>query len=441
MKKKLNIQLILMTIVIIFFTLTLTVIEFYKLFEREVIENLKTISNVIIATDGSYETDNIIEFSKKDNVRITVVKADGIVEFDSLAEAGEMDNHKNRPEVLKAFEKGEGSSVRKSKTLEKSTFYYAVAIDNDTVLRIAKEAISIWNMLKQVCPSIGCLIVVIVVLCIISSNIITKNIIKPIGEIARDIDHCGSISVYKELTPFINTIKEQHEDILKSARMRQDFTANVSHELKTPLTSICGYAELIENGMTTEEDTKKFVGQINKNANRLLNLINDIIELSHLDSNNKKYALSKVDLYEIAKKCVDSLQINAKRNDVSIYIEGSPSIIMGNNQLLEELVYNLCDNAIRYNNKYGIVKVFVTNYNDKVVLRVKDNGIGISKDNQERIFERFYRVDKSRSKVKGGTGLGLAIVKHILAQHDAGIKVESELNKGSEFIVTFSKEN
>ena len=167
MKKKLNIQLILMTIVIIFFTLTLTVIEFYKLFEREVIEDLKTISNIIIAADGSYETDNIIEFSKKDDVRITVVKADGIVEFDSLAEAGEMENHKNRPEVLEAFEKGEGSSVRKSKTLEKSTFYYAVAIDNDTVLRIAKETISIWNILKQVYPSIGCLIVVLVVLCII----------------------------------------------------------------------------------------------------------------------------------------------------------------------------------------------------------------------------------------------------------------------------------
>lgn len=441
MKKKLNIQLLLMTTMIIFSTLIIITIEFYKLFENEVIENLKTYSHIITATDGGYETDKIAEVCKKDNIRITVIKSNGNVEFDTDIFISELDNHIERPEVIEALKNGEGSCIRESDTSGKNTFYYALAIQEGKVLRISKETISIWDIASKVLPVISVIMVVLFGLCLISSRIIIASIVKPIEKIAKDIDYSSSISVYKELTPFVNTIKEQHENILKSVRMRQEFTANVSHELKTPLTAISGYAELIENGMTTMEDTKKFVGQIKKNANRLLTLINDIIELSKLDSGNKDYTFSKVDLYEIAKGCIENIQINARKYDVSIYLEGSSAMIMGNEQLLEELITNLCENAIKYNRKNGTVKVFVTNYKETVVLKVKDTGIGISKDDKERIFERFYRVDKSRSKTIGGTGLGLAIVKHILIQHDAKIEVNSELGEGSEFIVTFINEH
>ena len=180
--------------------------------------------------------------------------------------------------------------------------------------------------------------------------------------------------------------------------MRQEFTANVSHELKTPLTSISGYAELIENGMATEKDIARFAHEIHHNATRLLNQINDIIHLSELDVADKQLQTEPVNLYQIAENCVEMIQVNARKHDVSINFDGIPSLVMGDRGLLEEVVYNLCDNAIRYNNNGGSVNVTVKPKNDKVVFTVEDTGIGIPKKYQERIFERFYRVDKRDRK-------------------------------------------
>ena len=202
-------------------------------------------------------------------------------------------------------------------------------------------------------------------------------------------------------------IRQQHEDILKSARMRQEFTANVSHELKTPLTAISGYAELIEHGMAGQEDTVRFAGEIHKNASRLLTLINDIIQLSELDSDTNKVEYTDVDLYQVASDCVDMLKMNAEKQDVTMRLCGKPSIVFADRQQMEELVYNLCDNAIRYNRRGGSVTVTVNTEGQTVFLSVKDTGIGIPREHQERVFERFYRVDKSRSKATGGTGLGV----------------------------------
>ena len=226
-------------------------------------------------------------------------------------------------------------------------------------------------------------------------------------------------------------------DILKSARMRQDFTANVSHELKTPLTAISGYAELMENGMVPPEEIGSFAQKIEKNARRLLSLINDIIRLSELDSSNTQLLVEKFDLFEEAQICVENMQIYAEKNDVTITYEGGHQEITANREMINELINNLCANAIRYNKKNGSVKVRVDSSQGHPYISVADTGIGISKEHQKRVFERFYRVDKSRSKQTGGTGLGLAIVKHIVALHDAQLNLESEVGKGTTITVTF----
>ena len=242
---------------------------------------------------------------------------------------------------------------------------------------------------------------------------------------------------YKELVPFLNTIREQHENILMAAKVRQDFTANVSHELKTPLTAISGYAELIENNMVPPEQASHFAKEIQRNSNRLLSLINDIIRLSEIDNGEETTTYESLDLNEVTRDCVGNLRVSAEQRGVTLQYEGEPCQLRANRDMMYELVDNLCENAIRYNNEGGWVCVRVLLEDSRPVLIVEDNGIGIPKDQQERIFERFYRVDKSRSKQTGGTGLGLAIVKHIVALHDANIKLESELGKGTMVRVEF----
>ena len=272
------------------------------------------------------------------------------------------------------------------------------------------------------------------------SRYITNSLVRPIEKLASDIDNVDGIQTYEELVPFITTIQKQHEDILKSAKMRQEFTANVSHELKTPLTSISGYAELIETGLAGEDNIQRFAAEIHRNAKRLLTLINDIIRLSELDADDMEVAFSDVDLYGLAETCVESLRLNAESHGIHIECSGKPCIVHGNKEMLEELLYNLSDNAIRYNRLGGKVQVIIEKENGFPVLIVKDTGIGIPKESQERVFERFYRVDKSRSKQTGGTGLGLAIVKHIVAQHHAKLRLRSEVGVGTEVSVTFSNE-
>ena len=211
----------------------------------------------------------------------------------------------------------------------------------------------------------------------------------------------------------------------------------MSHELKTPLAVISGYSELIENGMAKEADVLRFAGEIHKSSRRLLTLIDDVIRLSELDARECDVEFTMIDLCEIAETCVDMLQIHAESHSVALEFSGTFCPICSERRMLEELVYNLCDNAIRYNREGGKVRVSVEPIKGKAILCVEDTGIGIGKEHQERVFERFYRVDKSRSKLTGGTGLGLAIVKHIVAKNDADMVLESEPGKGTKITVTF----
>ena len=219
-------------------------------------------------------------------------------------------------------------------------------------------------------------------------------------------------------------------------RNRKEFTANVSHELKTPLQSIIGSAELLENGLVKPEDTERFVGNIKKEASRLVALINDIIRLSQLDEDSEP-ATESVDLYELSKEVIEVLSVSAAKRQVNLELKGESCIIKGIRRYLYEIIYNLCDNAIRYNKENGKVIIDVSQKDGNTVLSVTDTGIGIPVEHQSRIFERFYRVDKSHSKETGGTGLGLSIVKHAVAYHGGKIKLDSTVNIGTTITVCF----
>ncbi len=422
----------------ILLTFCLSTVIFYELFKSEVVDELKTYADVIKETQsydqilqGEYDPD-------VDDLRITMIKKTE-KSFTTVLRMQKMENHANRQEVRQALKHGNGKAIRTSDTLDKNTFYYAVRLDDGNVLRVAKESRSIWSVFIKVMPAILILILVILAISKMLSDVLTKSLLLPIEQMSENLDHLEDITTYKELMPFINTIQEQHKNILMNAKMRQEFTANVSHELKTPLTAISGYSELIQNGMTNEEETIRFAGEIHKSAKRLLTLINDTIRLSQLDTSEQKVIYEAIDLYKIAEDCVNMLKFSAENHGITISIHGTNAYLEGNKEMLEEVVYNLCDNAIRYNNEGGKVDVTVKPVKGKIYLCVEDNGIGISKEHQERIFERFYRVDKSRSKSTGGTGLGLAIVKHIIQQHGAHMELTSEKGKGTKIEIEFSK--
>lgn len=440
MKRKINIRLVLIAILAVLASTISTTIVYYNLFQRQIRNDL-SVSAKLLKDTHYFETsdinpDNIDLSTDISELRVTWVDTDGTVLYDNDASTTELGNHSDRPEIQEAFENGVGECVRRSDTMNKNTFYYAVLLDNKTVLRVSTEAGSIWSVFWAVSPMIMLIVIIIVVVCIVLSHMLTRQLIAPIEKMAQNMEDASMEPPYKELVPFASMIRKQHTDILSAAKARQDFSANVSHELKTPLTAISGYAELIEAGMVDEEKQKHFIQEIRKNAQRLLSLINDIIRLSELDRTDSQSAFEKFDLNEIVSECMEALDVNAKNRQVTLEYTGEKCNICGSKEMMRELTDNLVQNAIRYNKPNGSVWVEVHG-GDQPRLVVKDNGIGIPADEQQRIFERFYRVDKSRSKATGGTGLGLAIVKHIVEIHDAKLSLESELGQGTTITVNF----
>ncbi|MFI3237162.1 MAG: ATP-binding protein [Lachnospiraceae bacterium] len=439
MKKKIQNHLMIISTLAILSTMILTSVIFYDLISAQVFSEIRSYANILTSIPAVENYIGNGYHPEEDGIRITIIQADGTVSFDNVAAVTQMENHANRDEVVQAMESGEGKSVRVSATLQKATYYTALLLEDGSVLRVSKDVDSVFFMFVRVIPSILVITGFVILICSILAKILTNAIVDPIKKWANNLHSDDKKEIYVELKPFLDTIEKQHRDIIKAARLRQEFTANVSHELKTPLTSISGYAELIETGMATEENTMRFGKEIHKSANRLLTLINDILELSKLDSDAGESTVEPVDLYELANNCVQMLEFNAKKLQVSIEVEGSSAIVSGNKGMLEEVVFNLCDNATRYNKPGGKVVVTVIDRADTAVLKIIDDGIGISKQHQERVFERFYRVDKSRSKETGGTGLGLAIVKHIISLHHAMLELESEEGHGTQITITFMK--
>ena len=362
--------------------------------------------------------------------RITLLGKDGQVLFDSIENPEEMENHSNRPEFIEAEKQGSGEMVRYSDTLSKQTFYYAVKLKDDQVLRVARTTDSLLVTMLTSFLLLGGLVCVILVIELFLVQKQTRKLIEPINRI--DLEHPLEHVCYEELRPLLfrldqqnRQIQKQLEDLKNAESARKEFTANVSHELKTPLMSISGYAELMMNGMVPPDKMQDFSGRIFHESERLSNLVADIIQLSRLDEKNGETMFEQVDIGELGEDVINNLQNRAAKKKINLEYTGGPAQMQGVRHVLYEMFYNITDNAIRYTPDGGDVKVFVGKLNGKPYFRVEDNGIGIPESEQQRIFERFYRVDKSHSRETGGTGLGLSIVKHGAVLHHAKILLDS----------------
>lgn len=550
LSKKLLKRFSVVAIISILLTAVFSTAAFWFMFSEQEAGDLKTYAQTFthmynVGGEEMLDGNDILK-----TVRITLIDPDGRVLYDSdsSVDLSEIKNHKKRPEVTAALEKGEGSSVRMSATLKSNTYYYAVKTDDGNVLRTAKTVGSIFSVFVSIFPSLLIIILIVFVICIAVSRLATGKIIEPIKKMSENLEE----TPYEELVPLAETINSQQNEIRKqikklqlekdkintliqnmsegfilidmdknvlmsnhsaekfieadgdaitgkslleysrnetvmecvdcaldgegksgdmtindrvlqiitnpvysnnkqngvicliidvsakkkAEKMRREFTANVTHELKTPLTSISGYAEIIASGLAQPDDVQGFAGKIQKESGRLLSLIGDIIELSQLDENSSEENYTAIDLSGVACEVADDLRSHAEKHDIKISVEAEKAVIKGNRNQIYELIYNLCDNAIRYNRPNGTVKITVGNDGGNVFIKVSDTGIGIPKKHHKRIFERFYRVDKSRSKETGGTGLGLAIVKHITECHGGSVTVDSN-EKGTTFTVVF----
>ncbi len=441
MEEKISYRLFLMGFLGLLFTAALCIFVFHKAFTAQAWTGLEQEAELVSA--GYEMTDQqpqeLTHFVTED-LRITLISQDGSVLFESATDQP-MENHLSRPEIKQAISDGVGKDIRDSQTMGYETYYYAVLLPTGEILRVAQDAETIWSIYDSSIPAIVLSCVALMMAAAILAGLLTKALVQPVLDMTEDLDHIQENVPYKELIPFAESIHSDRILRENNEKMRQEFTANVSHELKTPLTSISGYAELIETGIAKPEDVQGFAQKIHVEATRMLQLVNDILQLSKLDSASETGntpAMEVVDLLDMAKECVERQKLNARRAYISLSYLGESAPVRGSRDLLDELCQNLCDNAIRYNRPGGKVQITTACSRDgHCTLTVADNGIGIPKEAQSSVFERFYRVDKSRSKATGGTGLGLAIVKHIARIHGARIKLESQVDEGTTITVTF----
>ena len=433
MERKIQFSLFYMGIITAIIGIVITTFVCYGFFHREVKENLTHECNIVAQCYDKISSPDELERFAQENFRITLIKKDGTVLYESDADAENMSNHLDRPEIVQAIENGTGSDTRYSDTIGTEDYYYAEKLDDGNILRVSIRSGSIFRLFER-----SILIILIVTVCIIAVSMfvsvkLTDKLIAPLKRIPEMLEKNKSpeeMGIYSEIIPLAEEIKTVRSS---QELMRQEFTANVSHELKTPLTSISGYAELIETGLAQGEDCKKFAGNIRTETARLQTLIGDILRLSELDTIASASLDDVVDIAAVAKECKERLTGQAEKKDVRISIHGTSKPIKGNHTELTELIYNLIDNAIKYNRENGNIDITIED--NRFI--IADTGIGMPKESIPRIFERFYRVDKSRSRAKGGTGLGLSIVKHIADRHGAQIDVESTMGVGTTISVNF----
>lgn len=375
------------------------------------------------------------------DVRVTLVGTDGTVLYDNQNSVASMPNHADRPEIAEALSDGTGSAERDSETSGYVSVYRAIRLANGNVLRLAVDrdgaAAAVRHDLLLVCA----VVLVIIAVCWAASRLVADRLVSPI--LAIDPAEPDAAVTYVEIEPLVERISEQVEELRGADLMRREFTSNVTHELKTPLSSISGASELIRDGIARPEDVPEFAGRIYDEAHHMTELVNDILTLSKLDESERSGDASllgtpePVNLLHVAREVATRLAPVAEKTGVSITATGEACVVQGYPRLLDELVYNLCDNAIRYNHEGGWVDVSVSLEDECPLLVVADSGSGIPAEQQAKVFERFYRGEQSRSRETGGTGLGLAIVKHAATLHGAALTLDSEPGRGTTVCVRF----
>lgn len=450
MKSKLFKSIFLATMSVFVLCLSLILGVVYNYFAGRRLQEIKTEAGYLASAVESSGVDFINRFEDDETTRITLVAADGTVLFDNVADSATMGNHGDREEIREALELGEGESTRTSSTLSEKTINYAKRLSDGNVLRVSVTQYTVLTLLANMFTPILLILVVAILLSLFLAFRLAGSVTAPINHI--DLETPDERTVYEELRPLVRRINSQNRQIhaqidqIRAEHNRQDelrreFTANVSHELKTPLTSISGFAEIIRDGMVRPEDIPRFAANIYDEAGRLIVLVGDILKLSKLEDPDTVAPFTPVELYSVCERVVERLRPIADKHHIVLLMRGGPATVSGVPQVLEEIVYNLCDNAVKYNVDHGTVTVGVEEKEEGVCLWVADTGIGIPKEDQERVFERFYRVDKSHSKDVGGTGLGLSIVKHGAILHHARITLTSVEGSGTTVTALFPRES
>lgn len=412
---------------------------FYHYFDEKQAENLRDELEMAASGVERYGAEYLKQ-TDFGSCRVTLVSREGEVLYDTAADAETMENHGQREEIRQAFQSGTGHSVRYSATLMEKTSYDAKRLENGSVIRISQTGITLGAIVIGMQQPIMLVLVIALILSAVLALRLSENIVKPINDLnlEKPLDN----EVYEELSPLLKRIEKQNQELKRAYTLAQqdriEFTANVSHELKTPLQAIMGTAELMENGMMRGEDVPEFAARMRREASRMVTLVEDIIQLSRLDEGDS-LPFETVHLLELAKEAETSLDEAARKRHVLLEVKGTDVTVIGVSGLLMEIVYNLCDNAIKYNRDCGRVEVCIEEEKGSAKITVRDTGIGIPVGDQGHVFERFYRVDKSRSRAAGGTGLGLSIVKHAVQYHNGEIKLKSKPGEGTEITVILPK--
>ena len=377
----------------------------------------------LLENDPNYLDNELIT-----EARITLIDANGYVLYDSNTK--DLENHLDRPEIKDAIIYGYGESLRKSDTYNKNMYYYAVKLNNGEILRLSSYSNSFMGIFIPTLTNSLFIMAILIILCLLLANYQAKEIVKPINNL--NLANPQKEDTYEELAPLVDNLNLHNQ-------MRKEFSANVSHELKTPLTSISGYAEIMANGIAKEEDNKLFAQKIYDESQNLINKINDIIKISKLDENRIDLEYQRINYSQLINNCINKLEKFIEDKHIKVNFTSKEIYGFAIVYVMEDIIYNLIQNAIKYNKNDGTVSIYLSETEQDVRISVKDTGIGIPKEDQNRIFERFYRVDKSHSKEIGGTGLGLSIVKHGVIFLGGSISVDSEEGMGTEMIVTLPR--
>lgn len=432
--------------------------SYYRLASHRVMEDMKSVLLLLDATIDWESSDlekQIIEISSQMNndYRITIIDNDGSVLADSETGNPEtMENHKNRKEVKEAFQDGFGTKVRNSSTIKGSMMYAAYCSPTQhKVIRISIHHDVITDLMKMMVPSIAISLLLALSVAGVLTNKFAASVTKPILEISHKLE-----GIYDEKIDFnfphyqydeLNIIARTTTDMSKSVQdyirklekektIRQEFFSNASHELKTPLTAIRGYAELLQSGMASDTQMQKeFLGRIHSEVEEMTSLINDILMISRLETKELMPTKEMLCVKSVAEEVKKTLKPLADDNNVSLEIHCCDEFVYMDRSHLQGILSNLMGNAVKYNRPGGFVQTDITMDSTSLSIRVEDSGIGIAKEDQKRIFERFYRVDKGRSKRVAGTGLGLSIVKHVTEFYGGCVSVESQSGVGSTFLV------